>query len=71
MASLWHVGPAIKQGKVVQVLPDYKIWPETRIWAVRPPGRLTPVRVKVFLDFIEEVIRKTNIERYGDLLNHE
>lgn len=68
MASLWYVGPAIKAGRVVPVLPNYKIWPETRIWAVRPPGRLTPVRVKVFLDFIEEVIRKTNIDRYGDLL---
>lgn len=68
LAALWHVGPALREGRVVQVLPDYTVWPQRKIWAVRPPGRLTPVRVKVFLDFMEQRIRATNRVRYGDLL---
>jgi len=68
LASYWHVGPALKAGRLVQVLPDYKPWPETKVWAVRPPGRLIPARVKVFLDYIEEIIKKTNQARYGDLI---
>ncbi|WOT04583.1 LysR family transcriptional regulator [Shewanella youngdeokensis] len=71
MASYWHAGPAIKSGRLKQVLPDYTLWPESKIWAVRPPGRLMPARVKVFLDYIEQVIKKTNQERYGDLIGKD
>lgn len=68
MASYWHAGPAIQAGKVVQILPDFPIWPETKIWAVRPAGRIMPTRVKAFLDFIEKVIFETNQKRYGSLI---
>jgi DNA-binding transcriptional LysR family regulator len=68
LGSLWHVGPALRAGRVRRVLPGYKVWPQTRIWAVRPSGRLTPERIKVFLDYIEKVIHTTNEQRYGDLL---
>lgn len=67
-ASYWHVGPALKAGSLERVLPNYYASPETKVWAVRPQGRLLPARVKVFLDYIEEVIQKTNQERYGDLI---
>lgn len=68
MASYWHAGPSIKSGRLTQVLPEYSLWPESKIWAVRPPGRIMPARVKVFLDYIEDVINKTNQERYGSLI---
>lgn len=68
MASYWHAGPSLKSGRVIQILPDYKLVNDTKIWAVRPPGRVLPVRVKVFLDFIEKKIVDTNKVRYGDLL---
>jgi len=68
MASYWHAAPAIKAGKLVQILPDFPIWPETKIWAVRPAGRIMPTRVKAFLDFIEKVIFETNQKRYGSLI---
>lgn len=71
LASMWHAGPAIKSGRIIRVLPEYKIWPPTKLWAVRSPGRLTPARVKVFLDFIAIRIKKTNQERYGSLLSIE
>ncbi|MFA0086582.1 LysR family transcriptional regulator [Vibrio sp. 10N.261.51.F12] len=68
MASYWHAGPSLKSGQVVQILPDYKLLNDTKIWAVRPPGRILPARVKVFLDFIEKKIINTNKVRYEDLL---
>ncbi|ASJ75716.1 LysR family transcriptional regulator [Granulosicoccus antarcticus] len=67
-AYYWHAGPALKAGRVVRVLPDYQLWPQTSIWAVRPQGRLMPARLKVFLAYIEEVINTTNKERYGALV---
>ncbi|CCQ73717.1 LysR family transcriptional regulator [Magnetospira sp. QH-2] len=67
-ASLWHAGPDIRAGRLVAVLPRYRVWPERKIWAVRPPGRLMPARVKAFLDFMQAHIVKTNQQRYGDLL---
>jgi len=68
-ASLWHAGPDIRAGRIVPVLPDYQVWPKTKIWAVRPPGRLTPARVKAFLDFMQKRIRETNQSRYGNMLS--
>ncbi|MDN3682788.1 LysR substrate-binding domain-containing protein [Vibrio tapetis subsp. quintayensis] len=69
LAALWRVAPDITQGKVEVVLKDYEILPKTAIWAVRPPGRFIPARVKVFLDYIEEAIRRTNHERYGSFFD--
>jgi DNA-binding transcriptional LysR family regulator len=68
MASLWHAGPSIQAGRVIPILSEYPIWPETKIWAVRPPGNLMPIRVKAFLDFMQKRIRAVNKERYGDLV---
>lgn len=67
-ASLWHAGPDIRSGRLVHVLPEYRVWPETKIWSVRPPGRVMPVRVGAFIDFMHTKIRQTNHDRYGDLL---
>lgn len=67
MAALWHVGPDIRAGRLVHVLPDYRVARETNIWAVRPPGRVIPARVKAFLDFMQRRIIETNRERYGGL----
>lgn len=67
-AALWHVGPDIKSGRLIHILPDYRISSETNIWAVRPPARIMPARVKAFLDFMQQRILETNRARYGDLL---
>ncbi|SNS59582.1 LysR family transcriptional regulator [Tropicimonas sediminicola] len=61
--SLWATGPDLRAGRLVRVLPDYRGWPETRIWAVRPPGRLMHARVKAFLDFMRDRIVATGRER--------
>ncbi len=67
LAALWYVGPKLKKGDLCQVLPDYTVWPKSKIWAVRPYSRLMPARVKVFLDFMGEGITRFNEERYGGL----
>ncbi|WP_411817447.1 substrate binding domain-containing protein [Hyphococcus sp. DH-69] len=65
--ALWHSGPDLASGRLVRVLPNYRLAPETKIWAVRPPGRSMPARVKAFLDFMQARIVETNKSRYGDL----
>lgn len=67
-ATLWHVGPDLRAGRLVRVLPDHACLPATRIWAVRPPGRLMSARVKAFLGFMQARIVETNKARHGDLL---
>lgn len=66
--ALWRVGPDVRQGNIVPVLPGYRVAPETNIWSVRPPGRVMPARVGAFLDFMQQRIVETNRERYGDLI---
>ena len=68
LAALWYVGPALKAGRLVRILPDHTPWPQTKIWAVRPPGRAMPLRVKTFMDFMNSRIQHTNTTQYGDLV---
>ncbi|MEH6832474.1 MAG: LysR family transcriptional regulator [Sulfitobacter sp.] len=67
-AALWHAGPDLVAGRLVRVLPDFQIIPQTSIWAVRPPGRLMPERARAFLSFMQAKIIETNQTRYGALL---
>ncbi|GHA40484.1 LysR family transcriptional regulator [Amylibacter ulvae] len=67
-ASLWHAGEDLRAGRLVRVLPDYTLLPRSNIWAVRPPGRMMPARVKTFLVFMQKRIVETNQQRYGGLL---
>ncbi|MES2049343.1 MAG: LysR family transcriptional regulator [Pseudomonadota bacterium] len=48
---------AIKSGKLVQLLPDWTL-PTGGIYAVLPPGRHVPARVRAFIDFYREFIGK-------------
>jgi hypothetical protein len=52
----------------VPVLPGYSVCFDMKMWAVRPPGRLMPLRVKVFLDFMQARIVATNQKQYGAIL---
>jgi len=65
--SLWATGPDIRSGRLVHVMPDYRPWPDIKIWAVRPPGRVMHARVKAFLDFMRDRIVATSRERLEGL----
>lgn len=67
-AALWHAGPDLAAGRLVRVLPDYDVMHQSNIWAVRPPGRMMPARVRAFNSFMQDKIVATNQARYGGLL---
>jgi len=54
--SLWDVRRALADGRLTTVLDDYAVLPEASVWAVRPPGRSAPPRVKAFIDFFRAAI---------------
>ncbi|MEQ8357535.1 MAG: LysR family transcriptional regulator [Kiloniellaceae bacterium] len=51
LLPLWIIGPDIKAGRLVQLLPDYH-WPDSAIHAVYPPGRHLSAKVRSFVDFL-------------------
>jgi DNA-binding transcriptional LysR family regulator len=53
MHSTWHVVDDLRAGLLQVVLPNYPIT-ETGIYAVMPQRRLTPPRVRAFVDFLAE-----------------
>lgn len=61
LKSIWDVSDYLKSGQLVRVLPDYSIEPEWQIWAVRPPNTLSPTRVQVFTNFLEEKFRQAQL----------
>jgi len=53
LLSTWHVCDDLRAGRLRQVLPDCRV-AETGIHAVMPQRRLVPLRVRAFVDFLEE-----------------
>jgi DNA-binding transcriptional LysR family regulator len=51
--SSWHVYRDLREGRLVQVLPDYRLV-DSGIYAVMPQRRLVPPRVHAFVDFLAE-----------------
>jgi DNA-binding transcriptional LysR family regulator len=51
--STWHVCADLQAGRLVQVLPNWRL-DDTGIWAVMPQRRLVPPRVRAFVDFMAE-----------------
>lgn len=49
--SSWHVYRDLREGRLVHVLPDYRL-AESGIYAVMPQRRLVPPRVHAFVDFL-------------------
>ncbi|MFZ6870778.1 LysR family transcriptional regulator [Undibacterium sp. Di27W] len=47
---------AIKAGKLQRLLPDYEL-PRGGVYAVLPPGRHIPVKVRAFIDFYKSFIK--------------
>jgi DNA-binding transcriptional LysR family regulator len=52
LKSLWDIRHLLADGSLLPVLQDYTVEPVWSLWAVRPPGRLVPARVRAFIDFI-------------------
>ena len=53
----WEIAEQLAAGTLVPVLEDYRVVPEWSVFAVRPPSRLPPARVRALTDFLEEKFR--------------
>jgi DNA-binding transcriptional LysR family regulator len=52
LKSIWDIRYLLAQRKLIPVLEDYTIEPAWSLWALRPPGKVAPLRVSVFIDFL-------------------
>lgn len=53
----WLAGPALREGKLVEVLPGWGGKGEGGVYAVLPPGRLIPAKTRLFVDEIAGSIK--------------
>ncbi|MEL7098751.1 MAG: LysR family transcriptional regulator [Pseudomonadota bacterium] len=56
--SLWNVHEELADGRLVQILPDYRNQTDTAIWLVYPKANILSPKVRVFMDFLLEKIGK-------------
>jgi DNA-binding transcriptional LysR family regulator len=59
VATEWMFQPALKQGRVKQVLPDWTL-PDLDLWAVFPAGRRANAKARAFADFVATALQETN-----------
>ena len=59
LRSTWDVGPELKDGRVVQVLPHYSGSKRVGIHAVYPSRRHLEQKVRAFVDFLHEIYGPT------------
>lgn len=57
LKSLAHVWEDLRDGRLVEVMEDYKVARTGAIWAVYPPSQFVPPKVTAFVDFL--------ISKYG------
>lgn len=53
----WLAGPALREGKLVEVLPGWAGRGDGGVYAVLPPGRLIPAKTRLFVDEIAKAIK--------------
>jgi DNA-binding transcriptional LysR family regulator len=53
----WLAGPALRSGKLVEVLPGWTVKGYGGVYAVMPPGRLVPAKTRAFVEFLSTSLR--------------
>lgn len=59
LRSTWDVGPLIREGKLVHILPEYA--QDANVWAVYPSRLNTSAKVRVCVSFLEEFMSSTDL----------
>ncbi len=59
LRSTWDVGPELKSGQLVRVLPDYSGGKRVAVYAVYPSRRHMEQKVRVFVDYLAELYGAT------------
>jgi len=55
LRSSWDVGPELKDGRLIQVLPDYEGSRNVALSAVYPSRQFLPAKVRLFIDYLVEL----------------
>ncbi|BDT68220.1 HTH-type transcriptional regulator DmlR [Comamonadaceae bacterium OS-1] len=55
LRSIWQVGPLIRSGQLVQVLPGYR--QEANVWAVYPTRLANSAKVRVCVEFLQQAFQ--------------
>jgi DNA-binding transcriptional LysR family regulator len=50
LASEWSCGQHLAEGSLLRVLPDWRMDQEGNAQIVLPPGRLVPVKTRLFIE---------------------
>lgn len=56
--SMWCVHNELRDGTLIRVLPEYTLDDETSLWLVYPKSNVLTDKVRLFIDFLVEHIRK-------------
>jgi len=56
-AADWLAGSALREGKLVEVLPGWGGKTEGGVYAILPPGRLIPAKTRLFVDEVARAIK--------------
>lgn len=56
MNSCWSVHRELRDGTLLQVLPDYEIADQSAIWLVYPKSNVLTGKVRAFIDFLTEKV---------------
>ncbi|MAN13277.1 MAG: LysR family transcriptional regulator [Dinoroseobacter sp.] len=59
MNADWNVHRAIRDGKLIRVLPDWRIENKIALWLVYPKSNVLTAKVRVLIDFLVEKIGRT------------
>jgi hypothetical protein len=51
-------GPAIRDRKLVEILPGWGGIDDGGVFAIMPPGRLVPTKTRVFVDAVAKSIKR-------------
>ena len=54
--SLWSVHNELSSGELVRVLPDYESVADTALWLIYPQNNILSAKVRVFMDFLLQLI---------------
>ncbi|MEL6960113.1 MAG: LysR family transcriptional regulator [Pseudomonadota bacterium] len=63
--SLWNVHEELSDGRLIRVLPEYKLDADTAIWLVYPKTNILSPKVRVFMDFLLEKIGSCDVFSKG------
>ncbi|MCV3766839.1 LysR family transcriptional regulator [Rhizobium sp. TRM95796] len=53
--STWDIGPDLRSGRLVQVLPDWEGSSDVGLYAVYPSRQYLPAKVRAFIDFLADL----------------